>query len=111
MLDPDVLILRDPKESAHKCSLTPLRGLPDIRFVEHRAERRIDAAGRILLHAEGELLSAADADSSLFLIDCSWRRVTKLQARVDGDPVLRRLPPLLLQAIPRHALIIARVIP
>jgi pre-rRNA-processing protein TSR3 len=102
MLDPDVLILRDPKESAHKCSLTPLRGLPDIRFVEHRAERRIDAAGRILLHAEGELLSAADADSSLFLIDCSWRRVTKLQARVDGDPVLRRLPPLL-TAYPRKS--------
>jgi len=102
MKEPEVLILRDPKESAHKCSLTPLRGMPGIRFVEYGADRRVDASGRILLHAEGELLTAADAGLDLFLIDCSWRRVSKLQARVDGAPVLRRLPPLV-TAYPRKS--------
>ena len=43
----DVLILRDPRESTRKCSLTPLRGLPGIEFVTYAHDRRVDAAGRI----------------------------------------------------------------
>jgi pre-rRNA-processing protein TSR3 len=92
--EPEVLILRDPRESAKKCSLTPLRGLPGICFVDYSPERRVEAGGRVLLHTEGELLGPADAGRGLLLIDCSWRRVTSLMRVVDGAPVLRRLPPL-----------------
>jgi pre-rRNA-processing protein TSR3 len=90
----DVLILRDPRESARKCSLTPLRGMPGIRFIAHAKERRIEASGRILLHADGEAITAADAGRGILILDCSWRRVPELLAQVDGDPPRRRLPPL-----------------
>lgn len=90
----DVLILRDPRESVKKCSLTPLRGLPGIEFVDYRPENRVDAAGRVLLHPDGEVLSEADRGRGLFLIDCSWRRVDSMLRTVDGEPVRRRLPEL-----------------
>ncbi len=93
----DVLILRDPRESKAKCSLTPIRGLERIEFVESYPDRRVPATGRLLLHAEGPELSPTDlenAPAGLLLIDCSWRRVEKLLRTVDGDPVRRRLPEL-----------------
>ena len=56
-----VLILRDPRESAVKCSLTPLRDTDGVRFVDYHPERRVDAAGHILLHADGDELAPKDA--------------------------------------------------
>jgi pre-rRNA-processing protein TSR3 len=90
----DVLILRDPRESTKKCSLTPLRGMPGVRFVAHAKDRRIDASGRILLHPDGEPLGVEDQGRGLLILDCAWRRVPELLAQVDGDPPRRKLPPL-----------------
>ena len=90
----DILILRDPRESLKRCSLTPLRGKEGVRFVHYHPERRVEAEGRILLHTEGELLSSADEGGRLLLIDCNWRRVPKLLRTVDGPFTLRRLPAL-----------------
>ena len=90
----DVLILRDPRESVRKCSLTPLRGLPGIRFVNYAIDRRLDAEGRVLLHPGGEPIGPADRGRGLLLVDCAWRRVPSLLATVDGDPPWRSLPPL-----------------
>ena len=89
-----ILIVRDPRESAKKCSLTPLRGLDGIEFVAYKRGRRVEAGRRLLLHAEGELLTPADAGDDLLLIDCSWRRVPDLLGTIDGELVHRRLPPL-----------------
>jgi len=104
--EPEILILRDPRESRRKCSLTPLLGLPGVSLVVHHRERRLNAAGRILLSPDGEELSRADAGRGLFLVDCSWRRVPTLLAAVDGDPIPRRLP-LLVTAYPRRSRIFA----
>ncbi len=90
----DVLVLRDPRESRAKCSLTPLRGREGIRFVDYSHERRVDAAGRVLLDPAGEPLGPEDRGLGLLLIDCSWRRLAKLARVVDGAPLRRRLPPL-----------------
>ena len=90
----DVLIVRDPRESAKKCSLTPLRGLPGIAFATYAHDRRIAAGRRLLLHTEGELLSPDDAHLPLLLVDCCWRRVPTLLRTIDGEFVRRRLPPL-----------------
>ena len=87
-----ILILRDPRESKAKCSLTPLRGMEGVRFVDYHHERRLQAGERVLLHPEGEELSEADRGKDLLLVDCSWRRVDKLLATVDGTLVHRRLP-------------------
>ncbi len=90
----DILILRDPRESVKKCSLTPLRGKPGVTFVGYHPDRRLDAGGRVLLHPEGEELGPADAGRGLFLIDCAWRRLPSLLRTVDGEPVQRSLPRL-----------------
>jgi ribosome biogenesis protein Tsr3 len=92
--DLDILILRDPRESAKKCSLTPLRGMQGITFVNYHPDQTIDASGRVLLDPDGEELSEEDAGRGLFLIDCSWRRLEGLRRTVVGEPVRRRLPNL-----------------
>jgi pre-rRNA-processing protein TSR3 len=90
----DVLILRDPKEAAKKCSLTPLRGEAGLRFATYREDRILEAGARILLHPEGELLGPGDAGAPLLLVDCSWRRLPTLLRTVRGDLSPRRLPRL-----------------
>ena len=97
-----LLILRDPKESLAKCSLTPLRGLDGVRFVDYHPDRRLDADGRVLLDPDGELLTEEDRGRDLFLIDCAWRRVPKLARTVDGVLLRRRLPALV-TAYPRKS--------
>jgi pre-rRNA-processing protein TSR3 len=98
----EILILRDPRESTAKCSLTPLRGLPGVRFAEYHPERRLAAGERVLLHPDGEPLSSADLGRDLLLIDCAWRRVPSLLRTVDGTLHARRLPPLV-TAYPRRS--------
>ena len=98
----DVLILRDPRESTAKCSLTPLRGFPGVRFFTWKHDRRFDVGTRVLLHPGGEEITAADAGRPLLLIDCAWRRVPTLLATCDGELALRRLPPLV-TAYPRKS--------
>ena len=98
----DVLIVRDPRESNAKCSLTPLRGLPAITFAPYHHETRVDAGRRILLHPDGEELSDRDRGTPLLLVDCAWRRVPRLLATIDGEFSHRRLPPLA-TAYPRQS--------
>jgi pre-rRNA-processing protein TSR3 len=98
----DVLILRDPRESTKKCSLTPLRGAEGIRFVGYEPDKRIDAGKRILLHPDGDEITSADRGKPLLLIDCAWRRLPQLLATVDGDLEHRRLPKLI-TAYPRKS--------
>lgn len=90
----DVLILRDARESTAKCSLTPLRGFPGVKFLTWKHDRRFAVGSRVLLHAEGEVITERDAGLPFLLIDCAWRRVPSLLATCDGDLVLRRLPKL-----------------
>lgn len=94
MSRPHVLILRDPRESASKCSLTPLRGLPGIDFIGFHPDRKTPAGGRILLHPDGEEITSADRGHDLLLLDSNWRRLPKLVATLEGQPILRCLPPL-----------------
>lgn len=98
----NVLILRDPRESTAKCSLTPLRGLAGVRFVSYHPECRLEAGERVLLHPDGDELGRADAGRDLLLIDCAWRRVPSLLRRVDGVLHARRLPTFL-SAYPRKS--------
>ena len=98
----DILVLRDPRESRRKCSLTPLVGLAGIRFVDYDPERVVEAGGRVLLHVEGEEIGAGDRGRGLLLIDCAWRRVPKLLRTVEGAVLRRRLPHLA-SAYPRRS--------
>lgn len=102
MTVPDILVLRDPRESPKKCSLTPLRGREGVQFVNWKPELALEVAGRFLLHTAGEELSPADADLGILLVDCSWRRVPQMLRALDGDPPRRRLPRLV-TAYPRRS--------
>jgi ribosome biogenesis protein Tsr3 len=83
----DILIVHDPREPAKKCSLTPLRGMEGVRFVLMRGGNRGDVGRRIWLHPDGEELGPADRGLGLLLIDCTWRRVSRLSKRIDGELV------------------------
>jgi pre-rRNA-processing protein TSR3 len=98
----EVLILRDPRESAAKCSLTPLRGLPRIRFERWEPARTYAVGRRLVLHPEGEPLVPGDAGEDLLLVDCAWRRLPRLLASVEGELLPRRLPTLV-TAYPRRS--------
>ena len=87
----DILILRDGRESPAKCSLTPLRGLPGVRFARYDPARRLAAGERVLLHPDGDELGPTDRGHGLLLIDCAWRRVPSLLRTVDGLLLPRRL--------------------
>lgn len=101
-LDVDILIVRDPKEPSSKCSLTPLRGLPGVRFVSLRGGVAVAAGRRVWLHPDGEPLGAADRGSDLLLIDCAWRKLPRLSKAVSGELIPRRLPALI-TAYPRRS--------
>lgn len=98
----DILIVHDPREPAKKCSLTPLRGMQGVRFVPLSNGRRVDAGRRLWLHPDGEALTPADRGIGILVVDCTWRRLTKLSACIDGELVRRRLPPLV-TAYPRRS--------
>jgi pre-rRNA-processing protein TSR3 len=98
----DILILHDPREPAKKCSLTPLRGMQGVRFVPAHGGMRVDAGRRVWLHPDGEELGPADRGRGLLLIDCTWRRLSTLSKCIDGEPLRRRLPPLV-TAYPRRS--------
>jgi pre-rRNA-processing protein TSR3 len=100
--DLDVLIVHDAREPAKKCSLTPLRGMAGLRFVPMGGGRRVDAGHRIWLHPDGDELGPVDRGLGLLIVDCTWRRLPKLTARLDGDLVKRRLPRLV-TAYPRRS--------
>ena len=102
LLEPKILVLRDPRESVNKCTLTPLRGRPDVHIERYRPDKPLMAEGRILLDAEGPVLTADDGWEAvgLLVVDSSWRRLPTLRRIVNGPFVPRSLP-LLRSAYPR----------
>lgn len=102
----DILIVHDPREPAKKCSLTPLRGMAGLRFVPMSGGRRVEVGRRIWLHPEGDELGPADRGIGLLLVDCTWRRLSKLSRRLDGELLPRRLPRLV-TAYPRRSKLVA----
>lgn len=93
-MDLDVLIVRDPREAARKCSLTPLRGLPGVRFVSWRPSLRLDVGARVLLDPQGEPIAERDRGMPLLVLDCAWKHLPSLRRSVLGDLAPRRLPAL-----------------
>jgi pre-rRNA-processing protein TSR3 len=73
---PITLIVRHPNERPSRCSVYPLRGRPDLRFLDYPPSELPDLAGYVRLAPEGPPLSAADGDRGLLLLDGSWRWAT-----------------------------------
>lgn len=95
------VVIRHPKERKSKCSLQPLVGRKDIRFLEARPGFTFDATGYVLLSVDAPVLSEQDAGLPLLLLDSTWRLLPKLEAALTGSPVARSLPACLKTAYPR----------
>ncbi len=70
---PPTIIVRHPNENPRKCSVLPLRGRPDLLFLNYPVHERPPLEGYIRLAAEGPPLSEADAGAGILLLDGSWR--------------------------------------
>jgi pre-rRNA-processing protein TSR3 len=70
---PATVIVRHRHENPRKCSILPLRGRPDLVFLDYPVRQRPVLEGYVRLAAEGPELSAADAARGLLLLDGSWR--------------------------------------
>ncbi len=91
---PQILVLRDPREAWARCSLRPLRGRADIRFVTWTERLELEAGPRVLLAPDAPVLGPADLGLGLFVVDCSWRRLPLIGRAVTDAPPRRSLPPL-----------------
>ena len=95
------VVIRHPKEKKSKCSLQPLVGRNDIRFLLASPGFRFDATGYLLLRIDAPPISPRDACLPLLLLDSTWRLLPQLEATLCGDPVPRSLPPSIRTAYPR----------
>ena len=96
-----VTIIRSPRERVSKCSLEPLRGRAELRFLWGQPELRFDGTGHVLLGLEGPVLSREDAGHPLLVLDSTWRLLPQLERLVVGDPIRRTLPAGIPTAYPR----------
>lgn len=70
---PPTIIVRHPSENPQKCSVVPLRGRPDVVFLNYPVVQRPEMGNYVRLAAEGPPLSRDDADKGILLLDGSWR--------------------------------------
>lgn len=108
-----LLIVQDFKENRRKCTLTPLEGSSGIEFLRlghpARSPDGVELPSGILLDIQGPSLSSRDrtlaSGRTLILVDSTWARVPKVQARMRVAPGcklhLRSLPSCFRTAYPR----------
>ena len=84
---PITILVVHPRENRAKCSLEPLRGRADLRFVKFAPGLELELGGYVRLAVDGEPLTAADRELGLLLLDGNWRRADPMNrefARVPG---------------------------
>ena len=96
-----VVVIRHYKERLAKCSLQPLVGREGYRFLRSEPGFAYDATGHTLLGLEGEVISPADEDRPLLILDGTWRYLPVMVDQLRGEPVRRTLPAQLQTAYPR----------
>lgn len=105
MSDSEIKIIRLNKESPKKCSLTPLRSREELAIQWFHCDLGdpVEVGEVTLLHPDGEVLSPADAERPLLLVDSSWRDLPRMLRTVEGTFHRRRLPEGLVTAYPRKS--------
>ncbi len=70
---PLTVIVRHTRENPRKCSILPLRGRPDLVFLNYPIAEPPALEGYVRLAAAGPELTVADAGCGVLLLDGSWR--------------------------------------
>jgi pre-rRNA-processing protein TSR3 len=102
------LIWRHQKENLKKCSLRGLEERSDFRFFlypnEEPCSLNEDLDGYILLDIEAPVLTQADSDRGLFILDGTWRYAARMAERTKKwkGLIRRSLPAYFKTAYPRR---------
>jgi pre-rRNA-processing protein TSR3 len=100
---PPTIIVVHPKERRSKCSVEPLRSRTDFVFVRFPDPVSLPLSNYVRLGIGGEVLSAADAQAGLLVLDGTWKLAQRMEPFYADLPV-RSLPPLV-TAYPRTSFV------
>jgi pre-rRNA-processing protein TSR3 len=89
---PPTVFVVHPKERRKKCSIEPLRGREDFVFWKYPRRGSESLAGYIRLDLDGPLLTAADRDSGLLLLDGTWKLAEQMLPDFQPLPARSLLP-------------------
>lgn len=89
---PPTIIVVHPREKRSKCTVEPLRGREEFEFWTFPDRKRKKLDGYVRLGIGGEMLSEADAESGLLVLDGTWKLAEKMEPFFRDVPV-RSLPP------------------
>lgn len=85
-MPPITIVVRDPKENPKKCSILPLQGRDDLRFLSYPVKHSLELDGYVRLAADGPPLSIADRECGVLLLDGSWRSADKMVRAFEHVP-------------------------
>lgn len=88
---PPTIIVVHRRERRSKCSVEPLRGKEGFKFLTYPQDEDLIPGNYVRLGIGGPLLSEADANSGLLVLDATWRLVEKMEKRYADVPV-RSIP-------------------
>lgn len=96
---PPTIIVVHPKERRSKCSVNPLRGRDRFVFWNYPNHGTESLSGYVRLGFGGPVISEADADSGLLILDGTWRWAEAMERDFAEVPV--RSLPVIETAYPR----------
>lgn len=102
-------VILDNSETPNKCTISPLSDRADFHLISVQANRILGPLrSHILLHHEGQCLTeirtSLSPDVGIASVDCIWRRLDKLLARIARPlPQLARIPEGFVTAYPRRS--------
>ncbi len=97
---PPTIVLRHRRENLKKCSLTGLEKRADFLFFPYPGAQLPILKDYLLLKQGAPLLTIADQDRGLFLIDGTWKLATLMESQIPPMEA-RSLPPHFRTAYPR----------
>lgn len=101
---PPTIIIRHKKENKKKCSLQYLKEHTNIPFYIYPKDFLPDLKNHLLLTLDGPVLTSADKNMGICLLDATWKYAAKMQKHVlINYPAItfRSLPSECMTAYPR----------
>lgn len=98
---PPTVIVVHPRERRSKCSVEPLRSRQEFIFTTYPNPVPVELSNYVRLGIGGPIISPADADRGLLLLDGTWRWAAKMEAAYEHMTV--RSLPVIQTAYPRKS--------
>jgi len=70
---PPTIIVRNKHENPRKCSILPLKGRLDLKFITYPVQQNLCLDDYVRLAPDAEPLTEKDSSSGILLLDGSWR--------------------------------------